>query len=124
MQALVRPRSRLHDHRPRLLHRLEAHLGARPPPPQPVATQVGRDLVEPGGKARLLLEPREAPVRLQERLLRDVPRLVLGPQDPVRRPPDAVLPASHQHVEGGRLPRSARLDQLLVAPTHAVRYLF
>ena len=27
----------------------------------------------------------------------------------------------HQHVEGGRLPCLARLDQLLVAPTHSVR---
>jgi hypothetical protein len=82
--------------------------------PHPVAAEVQRDAIKPGGEFRLAFEPLEGTERAQERLLRHVARVFFPADDAVRQGIDRALPAHHQLVEAVEIAPHRAGDQLFV----------
>ena len=90
--------------------------------PNPVAAQVQRDAIEPGGEFRLALEAAERAERTQERLLGDVASIFLAADDAVRQGIDRPLPAQDELVEAVQVAPSRAGDQLFVGRGHQRRF--
>src|SRR5262249_25424282 len=89
-------------------------------PPDPVATQVQRDPVDPGGELRLPAEVLDAAERAQERLLHDVARFLFPADDAIRQGINRPLPAQYKLVEALHVAAHRASDELLVGPRHQV----
>src|SRR5438445_99980 len=57
-------------------------------------------------------------IGLEEGLLADVARLLVVAHQAEDDPPDLAIPAAHERIEGGDIPRLERSDQLLVGRGH------
>ena len=82
--------------------------------PNPVATEIQRDAVEPGREFRLALEALEGAEGPEKGLLRDVARVFLPAEDAVGQGIDRPLPAQHELVEAVEIAPYREGDQLFV----------
>ena len=74
---------------------------AAPPIPVAVAGQIGRDLIEPGGKSGVASEIHETPVGADKRILGNLLRVLLVAEKLVNHSINAVPIPAHHLVKGG-----------------------
>jgi hypothetical protein len=116
-----RARARVAQRRlPSLFDVVEAQVRPPPAPAQAVARRVDRDLVEPGGEPRLLLERAQRTVGLEERLLAEVARFVVISHDPIDDALDLAVPAADELVEGGNVAGLEGHHQIFVGRRHGI----
>src|SRR5581483_10606275 len=102
------------------LVRLERHLRLLALPALMVDAEVEGDPVHPRVEPRVALEAVEVLVRLRERLLHDVERVVAAAEHPERQRRDLALIALDQRPEGLPAAAPGTLDELPVAIAHGL----
>src|SRR5688572_3898756 len=68
------------------------------PPADNVNGRVHRDAMEPGRERGTAMERAEIPIRLQERFLRGIPRILTVSGDPVGQRENAMLIRAHELI--------------------------
>jgi hypothetical protein len=84
--------------------------------PHPVAAQIERDPVEPGRKLGVAFEAGQRAECAEKGFLRDIARVFLATERPVRQGEDRPLPSLHQLIEAVHIAGLGSRDQLLVGP--------
>ena len=79
-----------------------------------IAAEIEGDAIQPRGELRLSLEPFEAAVRSQERILHHIACLFFTPERAIGQGVDRPLPAGHQLAECILISGGRARDQFLV----------